>query len=231
MIKVIIINDLQRENRLLKDYLLKAEGFRILGPFTDIMEVLQLVKKNEVDIVISPGSTLPILFESKKDKPFPILVCMGTHEDISGQPENAGIFAYLRRPISFERVLSLVQNIESYMLHTLTHLSSQRKYVFIKSDYKLIRINLSDILFLSGLRDYTQVYLRGRTSPLITLQNLKEFESRLTEPDFIRVHRSYIISLSQVDSISRNEIRIGDHTIPIGNVYRGQLDTAVGKNS
>lgn len=117
------------------------------------------------------------------------------------------------------------------MLQLMTSVPAKRKYVFIKSDYKLIRINLADILFLSGLRDYTQVYLKGKTSPLTTLQNLKEFETKLTESDFIRVHRSYIISLSQVDSISRNEISIGTHTIPIGNAYREMLDNAIIKNS
>jgi hypothetical protein len=108
---------------------------------------------------------------------------------------------------------------------------SKNIFAFVKSDYKLIRINLSDILFLSGLRDYTQIFLKGKTSPLTTLQNLKEFESKLPETIFVRVHRSYIISLSQVDSISRNEISIGTHTIPIGNAYRQLLDDMITKNS
>lgn len=104
-------------------------------------------------------------------------------------------------------------------------------YIFIKSEYKLIRINLSDILFLSGLRDYTQVFLKGKVSPLTTLQNLKDFESKLPDTAFIRVHRSYIVSLGQVDTISRNEITIGTYTIPIGHAYRQLLDEMIQKNS
>ena len=107
----------------------------------------------------------------------------------------------------------------------------RKEFMFIKSEYKLIRINLDDILFLSGLRDYTQIYLKGRSSPLTTLQNLKEFETKLSDEDFIRVHRSYIISLSKVDTLSRNEISIGTHTIPIGNAFKHSLDDAVTKNS
>ncbi len=107
----------------------------------------------------------------------------------------------------------------------------RKEFMFIKSEYKLIRINLDDILFLSGLRDYTQIYLKGKSSPLTTLQNLKEFETKLSDEDFIRVHRSFIISLSKVDTISRNEINIGAHTIPIGNAFKHSLDAAIEKNS
>ncbi|MDE3143023.1 MAG: LytTR family transcriptional regulator [Bacteroidota bacterium] len=108
---------------------------------------------------------------------------------------------------------------------------NKRSYLFIKSEYKLIRINLSDVLFLSGLRDYTQIYLKGKASPLTTLQNLKEFETKLPEDNFIRVHRSYIIAIGQVDTISRNEISIGHHTIPIGSAYKPGLDSIIEKNS
>lgn len=108
---------------------------------------------------------------------------------------------------------------------------NKRVFLFIKSEYKLIKINLSDVLYLSGMRDYTQLYLKGKTSPLTTLQNLKEFETKLPEDDFIRVHRSYIIAIGQVDSISRNEISIGHHIIPIGNSYKQALDGMIQKNS
>jgi DNA-binding LytR/AlgR family response regulator len=109
--------------------------------------------------------------------------------------------------------------------------NNKRVFLFIKSEYKLIKINLADVLFLSGLRDYTQIYLKGKASPLTTLQNLKEFETKLPEDDFVRVHRSYIIAIGQVDSISRNEISIGHYTIPIGNAYKQGLDTMIEKNS
>ena len=107
----------------------------------------------------------------------------------------------------------------------------KREFLFIKSEYKLIKINLAEVLFLSGMRDYTQIYLKGKASPLTTLQNLKEFESKLPRDYFIRVHRSYIIALGQVDYISRNEINIGSHNIPIGNTFRPGLNEAIEKNS
>lgn len=104
-------------------------------------------------------------------------------------------------------------------------------YLFIKSDYKLIKINLCDILYLSGLKDYTQIYLKGKASPLTTLQNLKEFETKLPADDFVRVHRSYIVAMSQVDYISRNEITINGNHLPIGNSFRPALEEVIQKHS
>jgi DNA-binding LytR/AlgR family response regulator len=105
------------------------------------------------------------------------------------------------------------------------------KFIFVKSDYKLIKINISDIIFLSGMRDYTQIFLKSKSNPIVTLINLKEFEKKFENQNFIRVHRSYIIALSQVDSISKNEISIGAHNIPIGNSYRDRLHQAIEKSS
>ena len=109
--------------------------------------------------------------------------------------------------------------------------NNKRSFLFIKSEYKLIKINLSEVLFLSGLRDYTQIYIKGKTSPLTTLQNLKEFETKLPDDYFIRVHRSYIVSLNYIDSISRYEIHIGHNIIPVGNAYKQAFDELIQKNS
>ncbi|MBA4197866.1 MAG: hypothetical protein C0459_09960 [Chitinophaga sp.] len=106
-----------------------------------------------------------------------------------------------------------------------------REFLFVKSEYKLVKIILADVLFFSGLRDYTQIYLKGKATPLTTLQNLKEFETKLSADDFIRVHRSYIVSIKQIDTITRSEITIGNHRIPLGLSFKPALDKMIEKNS
>ncbi|MEX6691149.1 LytTR family DNA-binding domain-containing protein [Danxiaibacter flavus] len=99
----------------------------------------------------------------------------------------------------------------------------RRNFILIKSEYKLIKAWLDEIQYISAMKDYTQVFIAGKSTPITTLQNLKDFESKLPEADFIRVHRSFIIALHHIDCISRNEIGIGKHTIPIGDAYRDEL--------
>lgn len=101
--------------------------------------------------------------------------------------------------------------------------SIKHDFVFVKSEYKIIKIKLDDIIFCEGMKDYTQIYVNGRMQPVLTLQNLKNFSSRLPESQFVRVHRSFVISLQHVETISRNEISIGKKTVPIGNSYRNDF--------
>lgn len=225
MRKIIIISDDDRYRPLLHEYLKTGPGIFVAGMFATAEEAQPTLDEIKCDVLFA---SLPVLLlPAIERKEIPVLVCLGEEKDMVSPETGRNIFAWLHLPFSYERVLSLLQNIELYMIQLSTRTEEKRDYVFIKSEYKLIRINLSDILYLSGLRDYTQVFLKGKLSPLTTLQNLKDFETKLPDHNFIRVHRSYIISLSQVDSISRSEIVIGTHVIPIGNAYRQMLDEII----
>lgn len=90
---------------------------------------------------------------------------------------------------------------------------------------------MNDILFISGLRDYTQIHLKGKSAPLITLLNLKYFEERLPPDKFIRVHRSYIVSIGQIDVVGRKEIQIGGQNLPIGITFQPALEELLDRYS
>jgi DNA-binding LytR/AlgR family response regulator len=98
-----------------------------------------------------------------------------------------------------------------------------KRFVFIKSEYKIIKVRFEDIAFCEGMKDYTQVYLKGKNEPILTLHNLKSFLTKLPGDEFIRVHRSYIISINHIDSIIRNEIYIGKKIIPVGDSYKSEF--------
>ncbi|HVM89769.1 MAG TPA: LytTR family DNA-binding domain-containing protein [Puia sp.] len=106
-----------------------------------------------------------------------------------------------------------------------------KKFVFIKSEYKIIKVKFEDILFCEGLKDYTQVYVKGKSEPILTLSNLKSFFSKLPSDEFMRVHRSYIVSISHIDSIARNEIYIGKRIIPIGDSFKNDFYDMIESNS
>lgn len=229
MRKIVIIHDDTKELQLLQDYLAITPGVSLAGSFSNIEQAKPKLTEAHCDILMADLSVLTALVKEKKE--LPLLVCIGKESEMQASTIHKNIFSYLQAPFSHERIFSLIQNINAYMKMVSNPSDTKREYIFIKSEYKLIKINLADILFLSGLRDYTQVFLKGKLSPLTTLQNLKDFESKLPASAFIRVHRSYIISLGQVDYISRNEITIGTNTIPIGHAYRQSLDDMITKNS
>jgi len=107
----------------------------------------------------------------------------------------------------------------------------KQDFVFIKSEYKYIKIKFDDILFCKGMKNYIQVYLNGKSKPVVTLKSLNSFETKLPQDKFIRVHRSYIVSLLHIDTISKNEISIGNQIVPIGSNFKSGFFTLVNSNS
>ena len=102
-------------------------------------------------------------------------------------------------------------------------------YIFIKTEYKIIKINLEDILFIEALKDYTKIYTHNL--PVLTLRSLKSFETRLPADKFIRVHRSYLVSLNKINSVEKNTVMIANQSIPISDGYRDRFYDVINKYS
>lgn len=107
----------------------------------------------------------------------------------------------------------------------------KQDFVFIKSEYKIVKIKFDDILFCKGMKDYIQIYVNGKSNPIVTLKSLNAFESKLPAEKFIRVHRSYIVSLLHIDTISKNEISVGKQIVPIGSIFKPDFFKMVDMNS
>jgi len=164
----------------------------------------------------------------------PPVICLLTEQD---RPEELGtgrVFGFLSPGAASEQVVETIKQVVRQKNNGREgHPNRWRRegFIFINSEYKIIRIKFEDIQFCEGMKDYTQIYLVGKAQPVITLQNLKTFSSKLPDEVFVRVHRSFVVSLHHVDTISRNEIAVGKKIIPIGNSYRNDFFHIVESNS
>ncbi len=163
---------------------------------------------------------------------YPIVICVADKQEQDKKETDMDVFSYLNRPLSFERFLTTIGKIQDYLSATIyIHHARNNRFVFIKSEYKIIKVKFEDILFCEGMKDYTQINLRGKSDPLLTLNNLKSFSFKLPPEEFIRVHRSFIISLAHIDSIARNEIYIGKKIIPIGDSFKDDFYQIIERHS
>ena len=153
-----------------------------------------------------------------------LIVILAANGEITSAELPYNVFSFISKPVSLDVLLQLISRINNYLsIGSKKHSGVQNDFVFIKSAYKFYKIKSSDILFCEGMKDYTQVHILNREKPIITLQNLKTFVSKLPPDQFIRVHRSFVVSLSNIDVVSKNEITIGKKDLPIGESYRDQL--------
>ncbi|WP_419870236.1 LytR/AlgR family response regulator transcription factor [Chryseobacterium sp. CT-SW4] len=146
---------------------------------------------------------------------------------IDGYKVNA--LDYLLKPFDYSEFLAAANKAKSWFEGQPSPVSGsaqeQKKsdFIFVKSEYRQIKINFSEILYIEGLKDYVKIYTTQSPKPILTLMSLKKLEEELPSSQFMRVHRSYIISLEKIEAIERNHIVIGEQQISIAPQYKESL--------
>ena len=141
---------------------------------------------------------------------------------------------YLLKPFSYEEFFTAAQKalrlIQLENKHETTQVEANNEFLFLKSEYKIRRINFNDILYIEGLKDYVKVYTRNDPKPILSLTSLKQLEGKLPEAKFMRVHRSFIVNLEKIDTIERSRIIFGKAYIPVGDQYKDKFQEFLNRN-
>ncbi len=233
MLNCIVVEDNSKQSALLKDYIAKTPKLAFSGKCESAAEVYQLVTQHRADLIFWDIRLLDnkVMLRLKEAGYYPIVICIADKQEQDKKETEMDVFSYLNRPLSFERFLSTMNKIRDYLSTTIYIHHRNNRFVFVKSEYKIIKVKFEDILFCEGMKDYTQIHVRGRAEPILTLNNLKSFSYKLPSEEFIRVHRSFIVSLTHIDSIARNEIYIGKKIIPIGDSFKDDFYQIIEWNS
>ena len=241
MIRCLVVDDEPLALHILEDYISKVPFLELLKVTTNPIEALQLVQEGNVDLVFldvqMPELTGIQFLRIANGKTKVILTTAYPQYALEGY--ELDVIDYLLKPIAFERFFKSVQKAQgiiqpSAKSEARPEPQNQQNdflsdFIFVKTEHKIQKVYLNDILFIEGLKDYISIFTPAER--VITLQNMKRMEDALPERHFIRVHKSYIVSLNKIDSIERSRIFIGDKVIPVGDTYREEFFKIVdGKN-
>lgn len=141
---------------------------------------------------------------------------------------------YLLKPISYEVFANSVKHAKEYFdlvesKQSEIPINTDDNYLFLKADYQIHRIEFEDIMYFEGLKDYVKLYVEGSSKSIVFHSTMKSLEEKLPLDKFMRVHRSFIISLNKVKTIERDRIIFGDKRIPISKQYKSGFDEFVKK--
>lgn len=231
-VNCIIIDDEPWALDLLEDFIQKVPYLNLVARCEGPVAAFPYFEKEEIDLVLldirMPDLSGTQFLKTLNKKPAVIFVT--AHNEFAVEGFELDAIDYLLKPVPFDRFMAAVNKAYEYISFRKAKTTLKKDdFLFIKTSHKIQKIFYSDILYLEGLKDYTKIHLIDSKKPFITLQSLKYFESRLPQDDFIRIHRSYIISLRKVDTVSRKAVLLGETELPCSEHYRNLLFSIIGE--
>lgn len=226
----LIIDDEYLAIRLLSNHLSKLPQLQLLGAFQRPAEALALLNGGEVDLLfldIQMPEITGLELLRALNKP-PMVVLTTAYSEFALDGFALDVIDYLLKPITFERfvkasnkALELYQLRQSKGGHSAPTLPAPKDYLMLKANHRLEKVSFSEILYVEGLKEYISVYTTSQR--IITLERLSHMEQLLPSQQFVRCHRSYIVSLQHVTAIEGNQLEINGKMIPIGLNYKDEL--------
>ncbi|HEY9008656.1 MAG TPA: response regulator transcription factor [Ohtaekwangia sp.] len=226
---------------LLEDNIKKIPYLKLLKKCSNALEANSFLQTQPVDLVLldiqMPGLT-GIQFLQGLSKNPPLVIFITAYEKYALEGYNLDVVDYLLKPVSFERFLKAVNKAHDKFTAQKHPVVIQpvaaapvATYLFVNSEYNLVRIDFSDIAYIEGLKDYVKIFLLSSTRPVITRMSMKSLEEKLPADQFVRVHKSFIVSLNKITSIRKGRISLLKAQIPISEHYKDNLNRFIDPKS
>lgn len=214
--RCLIIDDEPAARDILKTYIADTEELQLVGESKNALEARSALKENEIDLLfldINMPRLSGIDFLKTLDHP-PKVILTTAYSEYALDGYELDVVDYLLKPFSFDRFLKAVEKVG----RSISQPSAEDEYITIKADGKLYRVPYDQILFAESQADYITVHTKDQK--ITFYQTMKDLCERLPEHQFIRIHRSFLVSLSCIEFVEGNQVKIGEHKLPIGKSYK-----------
>ena len=234
MLRCLAIDDEPLALELLEDNIKQVPFLELAGKCKNALEALKFLQQQSVDLIFldiqMPGLTGLQFIQSLTQKPMIILIT--AYEKFALEGFNLDVIDYLVKPVSLDRFIKACN--KAFELHNLRTkkpgaIESSPDYFFVNVEYSLVKLEFADIQWIEGLKDYIKIHLRSSSKAVVTRLSMKSLEEQLPALKFIRIHKSYIVSIAAITSIRRNSIFIGPEEFPVGDNYKDALNMLINK--
>lgn len=232
--KCLIVDDEPLARDLMRSHIEKLENFEIVAECGDAMKALQELRNHNVDLMFMdiqmPQITGIEFLKTLKNPPKVIITTAYREYALDGF--ELDVVDYLLKPITFERFLKSINkfyqvNIEESQ--TINPVSSTKPvegaFIYVKENKKVIKVHLHEILYVEGLSEYVQIYTENKK--IITKTSMNNMADKLPETGFMRIHKSFIVSLTKIEAYTSNSIEVPGKELPIGRSYKNSVIEAL----
>jgi len=214
----IIIEDEPLALKRTSDFVNKIPFLNLIDTFDNAINGLFYLKSNKVDLLfldinMDELSGIELLESSKINSQ---VIITTAYQEYALKGYELNVTDYLLKPFTFDRFLKAVNKAQENL--TSHNSDSQLDFIFVKTEYRLEKVMLNEIVYIEGMRDYRRIHTLNKR--VMTLQNFNEFEKLIPPSIVCRVHKSYMVAINKIVSIERNRIKIADQLIPISETYK-----------
>ena len=232
MMNCIAVDDEPLALKLLADNISKVPYLKLVAACSDAFEAMKAMQENKIDLVFidiqMPGLTGLQFIGSLENKPLVIFIT--AYKQYALESYDLAVVDYLVKPVPLDRFIRACNRAKE--LHELKTSKNQppsrsADYFFLNADYSQVKIMFDDITWIEGLRDYVKIHLKSTNKPLLFRTSLKAIEIELPSSKFIRIHKSYIVSVESITAIRKSSVFIKDMELPIGETFRDEVEKLV----
>lgn len=222
VMRCLIVDDDELSRNIMEDLVKEDEQLELVKTCASAIEAFNVLKSEEIDLIFldvdMPKMTGIDLIKSLDVVPQVILIT--SHSEFAVESYELNVTDFIVKPISHARFIKAVEKVRKNLSRPAFS-QETTKSIFIKTDSRLVQVHTKNLLYIEALGNYVNVYTTS--GKFIVLSTMKDIESRLTAPEFMRVHRSFIVRLDKIESIEDNFIHINQKSIPIGKNYKDDL--------
>ena len=232
MIRCIAVDDEPLALELLVDNISKLPYLQLISACENPIEAMQIMQQHPIDLIFldiqMPGLTGLQFIQSMTVKPLIILIT--AYEKYALQGFDLDVTDYLVKPVSLDRFVKACNKAkELFELKTQPKISVNAGYFFVNVEYSLVKIITADIIYIEGLKDYIKIHLQNSQRPVVTRMPMKTIEEQLPSAGFIRIHKSYIVSIAFVTALRKSSVFINTLELPVSDNYRESVTAITGK--
>lgn len=226
--KCLIIDDEPLARGLIRNHLDKLDNFEVVGECSDAMKALEALHNHKVDLMFMdiqmPQITGIEFLKTLKHPPQVIITTAYREYAIEGF--ELDVVDYLLKPITFERFLKSVNKYFQVAGNEHPGFSSspsvqEDAYIYVKENKRVVKIQLNEILYIEGLSEYVKIHTADKK--IVTKTSMSGMEEKLPDTDFLRIHKSYIVSLRKIEAFTATSIEIGGKELPVGRSYKNRV--------
>lgn len=235
ILKCIAVDDEPLALGLLCTFIEQTPFLELRGRFSNGVEALRSVHETKIDLIFLDirmpdlsGIELARILDTGSPASGPGIIFTTAFDQFAVEGYQVNALGYLLKPFNYvdfskaaHKALAFFELVElSRSRNPIVAIKVEEDYLFLKVEYQLVKVAFDDILYIEGLKDYVKVHLVNESRALLSLTGLKTLEEKLPPRKFLRIHRSYIVSLDKIKSVSKNAVNIESKTIPITDQYK-----------